>query len=338
MKRLLLFFSVLVSISCFGQSNEIESLVQAGVQHQDKGEYAKAIELYNKALNIDPKSELVNYELAMTYMYSGDNEKAIKHSDVVIKQNKELLLPAYIAKGSALSNLGKTKDAIKVFEEALAKFGEHHMVYFNIGISYSKIQENEKAELAFINAIKNNPNHASSHYALAIIKNEQGERVPSLLSLYYFLLLEPSSKRAETAYQLLQKQLGGNVQKDANDPMKINIFLNSKETEFSTIETLLAMLEASSSLEENKDKTPEELFAKNTQLLFSMLGEQKEQDKNKSIFWWDFYVPFFYDLRKSGFTEVFCNYISLSSNKKAREWLQTNEEKLDNFGKWLETK
>ena len=339
MKNYLVIFSVLVPMLCFGQS-KIDSLVQVGVQYHDKGEYAKAIEVYNQALKIDSKSALVNYELSMTYMYLGENEKAIKHSDIVIKQNKDFLLHAYISKGSSLSNLGETEAALKVFEEGLKKFGEHYMLYFNIGISYSKIQDNKNAESAFINAINNNPNHASSHYGLAITKNQQDERVQSLLSLYYFLLLEPSSKRAETAYKLLKEQLRGNVQKDKSNPMNINIFLDPKkmDSEFSAAEMMLAMLEASNSLEKNKDKTPEELFVNNSESFFSTLGVLKENGKKKSNIWWDFYIPFFYDLAKSEYIDVFCYYISISSNEKAIEWLETNDDRFEDFGKWIKEK
>ena len=82
MKNLLLLSCLLLSMSLFGQ-NKIDSLVQVSIQHHDSGEYEKAIEVYNAALKIDPKSTLVNYELAMTYMYAGDYEKSIKHSVVV---------------------------------------------------------------------------------------------------------------------------------------------------------------------------------------------------------------------------------------------------------------
>jgi len=335
MKKFSVIFSLLATISCFGQG-KVDSLVQVGIKYHDKGEYAKAIQVYNEALKIDPKSTLVNYELSMTYMYSGDNEKAIKHSDVVIKQKKDLLLPAYITKGSALSNSGKIKQAIKLYEEAIKKFGDNYLLYFNLGISYSKIPDNDNAERSFIKAIMDKPSHTSSHYGLAIIKYQKEERVQSLLSLYYFLLLEPSSKRAETAYKLLMEQLGGNVQKDKNNPMNINIFLDPKrmESEFSAAEVMLAMLEASNSLEENKDKTKEELFIENTKSFFTVLGELRENEKKSNI-WWDFYVPFFYNLAKSEYMDVFCNYISISSNEKAREWLKTNNEKFENFGKWI---
>ena len=339
MKKCFLIISVLVPIFCFGQS-KIDSLVQVGIQYHDKGEYAKAIKVYNEALKIDPKSTLINYELSLSYMYSGDNEKAIKHSDFVIKQKKDHLLPSYVTKGSSLSNLGKTKEAIKVFKEGITKFGDDYLLHFNLGITYSKMQDNKNAGLAFINAIMNNPNHKSSHYGLAITKYQQDERVQSLLSLYYFLLLEPSSKRAETAYRLIKEQLGGNVKKDENNPMNINVFLDPKrmESEFSAAEVMIAMLEASNSLEENKDKSKEELFVDNTKSFFMVLGELKENDKKKSNIWWDFYVPFFYDLAKSEFIDVFCYCISISSSEKAREWLKKNDEKLENFGKWIKEK
>ena len=337
MKKLFLIISVLVPMLSFGQ-NKIDSLVQVGIQYHDKGEYAKAIEVYNEALKIDPKSTLVNYELSLSYMYLGDNEKAIKHSDFVIKQKKDLLFPSYVAKGSSLSNLGKTKKAIKVFKEGIKKFGNNYNLHFNLGVTYSKIQDNKNAELAFINAITDKPDHASSHYALALIKYQQDERVQSLLSLYYFMFLELDSKRAETAYKLIKDQLGGNVQKDENNPMNFTVLLDPKrmESEFGAAEIMIAMLEASNSLEENKDKTPEELFAENTKSFFSVLGELKENDKQKSNIWWDFYVPFFYDLAKSDLTDVFCYYISLYQNVKAKEWIENNFERFEDFGKWLE--
>ncbi len=339
MKKIILVLCFFQVCFCFDQV-KMDSLMKIGVQYHDQGEYAKAIEVYTKALMLDIKSPLVNYELAMTYMSSGDYKNAIKHSDIVIEQNRKHALPAYIIKGSALSDLGLIKEAIKIFEEAIAKFGKHYLVYFNLGVSYIKIQDDRNGELAFINAINANPDHPSSHYLLAIIKNQQNERVQSLLGLYYFLLLEPSSPRSEAAYSLLRKQLGGNLQKDKNDSTKVTIIVDAskKDSEFSSVEFMIPMLEASNNLKENKGKSPEELFIENSKSLFSMLGQLKTKDgKKKTGIWWDFYIPFFYKLAESEYMDVFCYYISMSSNKKAEDWLKANNEKFENFKKWLES-
>ena len=336
MKKLLLLLSLLLTLFSFGQNNKIDSLIRIGIQHHDDGEYQKAIEIYNAALKIDPKSTLANYELSMTYMYAGDYEKSIKYSNIVIKQKDKHLLPAYIVKGSSLDNLGKTKQSIKLFNKAIAEFGDHYLLHYNLGVNYSKMQDYKNSESAYINAIMANHDHASSHFGLALTKSNQDQRVQSLLGLYYFLLIEPSSERAKTAYKLLKEQLGGSVQKDENNPKNINVLINSQrmESEFGAAEIMLAMLEASNSLDENKGKTPDELFIENTKSFFTVLGELNEKEKKTNI-WWDFYVPLLYELAKSEYMDVFCYYISISSNEKATEWLETNNEKLENFAKWL---
>ena len=153
-------------------------------------------------------------------------------------------------------------------------------------------------------------------------------------------MLEPSSERSKKAYVLLKKQFGGSVQKDNDNPMNISVFLNAKniDSEFGPAETMIAMLEASNMIEENKNKTPEELFINNTKSFFTMLVElYTNSPKGKENLWWKFYVPLFYNLAKSEYMDVFCYYISISSNDKAKKWLETNNEKLKKFAEWLQS-
>ena len=335
-KIILLALTFSCSFALLLGQNKVDSLVQIGIQYHDNGEYEKAIDAYKEALKIEPKSTLVNYELAMTYMYAGDYEKSIKHSDVVIKQKKEHLLPAYITKGSSLDNLGKTEESIKLFEEAIKDFGNDYLLLYNLAVNYVKLNNYEKAEPILIDAINDNPNHASSHRLLAIVKKEQNQRVQSLLGYYYFLLLEPTSQRAETAFESLKSQLKGSVNVDEKDSNHVNINIHPQhmDSEFSAAELMISMLEASNLLEENKNKSEEELFIENTKTFFSVLGELSGLD-NKEGLWWNFYVPFFYELAKSDYMDVFCYYISLSSNENAIIWLESNDEKFEDFGNWL---
>jgi tetratricopeptide (TPR) repeat protein len=333
MKKIILILVLCLSFNLLYGQNSIDSLVKVGIKYHDNGEYDKAIEVYKKALEIEPKSTLVNCEISLTYMYAGDCKKCIKHSDLVIKLNKEHVVSAYINKGSCLDVLGKTKESIKLFEEAIKKHGGNNLLYYNLGIDYYKIKDYKKAEVAFIDAINQKPSHASSHFALGNIKYEENQRVPSLLSLYYFLFLEPTSTRAKTAYLLLKKQLEGNVQKDANNPNNINITLNSSQlgSEFNAADLIISLFKASNSFDENKNKTEEELFINNTKSFFTVLGESK---KSNNI-WWDFYTPFFYKLAQTNHIETFCYYIIQSSNDKAIEWIDENSEKIEQFDNWL---
>src|SRR5690606_30065233 len=141
-----------ISIQIIAQSN-IEDYAKQGVQYHDNGEYDKAIETYKKALELDPKSTLVNYEIALSYFTKGDYEKAIEHSDVVLNQKSDLMMQAYLTKGSALDVLGKTKESIKLFEKAIKQSGDHFLLYYNLALNYYKISELDKAELNVIKAI-----------------------------------------------------------------------------------------------------------------------------------------------------------------------------------------
>jgi len=100
MKKYFLIFGLLLLSTFLYSQISVDSLVEVGIQYHDNGEFIQAIETYKTALDIEPNSPLVNYEIALTYMYAGDYQNAIKHSDKVIKRNDKYLLQAYLVKGS----------------------------------------------------------------------------------------------------------------------------------------------------------------------------------------------------------------------------------------------
>jgi len=335
MKKYFLIFGLLLLSTFLYSQISVDSLVEVGIQYHDNGEFVQAIETYKTALEIEPNSPLVNYEIALTYMYSGDYQNAIKHSDKVIKRNDKYLLQAYLVKGSCLDYLGKTKESIKLFKKGIKKFGDDHLLYYNLGYNYYNIKEFDKAEEAFIKAINTKANHASSHLFLGYLMYEKNQRVQSLLSLHFFLLLEPNSERSQNAYNLLQSQLSGGVERNQEEPGKIDIFLSPDQlkSEFGTIDMMITILEASKSLEENEGKSDDQMFIENTTSFFKILGEHKT--KENTGFWWDFYVPFFYLIAESEHIDTYCYYISQSTKETAADWLKENEKRVTDFAKWL---
>jgi Tfp pilus assembly protein PilF len=336
-KSILLTVGFYITINLFGQS-QIDSLIQLGINYHDAGDYAKAIEFYKQALALDPNNPNANYEIAYSYMLAKDYENSIKYSDLVINFDNKNALSAYLTKGSSLDYLGKTDESIKLFEKAIKKFGDNYLLYYNLGYDYYRADNKEKAEKAFINAIKTKSNHTSSHLMLAQLMADQNKDVQSLLGLYYFLFIEPNTERSKTAMNLLEKQFGGNVQKDKDKPNQINIVLNSDQidNEFGAASMMLSMMEASNSVEENMNKSKDQLFIENTTSFFKILGELK--DKKKNGLWWDLYIPFFYDLANSDHMDTFCYYITQSTRKSSIDWLEKNNPKIVLFDQWLKNK
>lgn len=333
MRTLTLLLCLCLSTTFLLAQSKVEKLVGKGVALHDKGDYDGAIDLYKQALKLDPNSELVNYELALSYFHKKAYKTSIKYSDKVINsKDSKFAIHACVTKGSCLDVLGKTKESIKFFNKAIKKYGGHYLLYYNLAVNYYRTYDFKKAEEIFIKGIKSNPNHASSHLMLAYVKHDQGERVPCVLALHHFLFLEPVGKRAEKAYALLKKCISSGVTKGDDNTININVSSDT-EKEFSAAELTLSMLEATRNVEENKDKTEEVLFIDNTSSFFAILGEL-DKGKKKSI-WWKFYIPFFYDIVQNDHIETYCYYISQGSNEKAVEWLKENEDKIQAFDDWL---
>lgn len=334
MKRILLISLLLLSAIQVYAQKSVDDYVREGIRHHDNGDYDKAIEIYKKALAINPKSPLVNYEIALSYFTKGDHQKAIEYSDRVLNQKSDYMLEAYVTKGSSLDIIGKTKESIKLFEKAIKKLDKHYLLFYNLALNYYKINDLDKAEQNVIQAIESNPNHPTSHLLLANIHNQKRNTIQTLLATHYFLFLEPSSNRSAEAYGMLQRNFGGNVSTDESKPNTINITLSmSGDSQFGAAELMVSMLAASKSIEKKKGKTDDEIFIENTGSFFKILGEL-QKEKNKDI-WWSFYTSFFYKIAQSEHLETYCRYINQSGNENSKAWLSENENKLTAFGGWL---
>lgn len=327
----LLFFAV-CSFNVQAQSGEVEQLVKEGIEQYDNGDYKAAIATYKKALKLDKESTLVNYEIAMAYFAQEDYEKAIEHSDVVIDAKADLIEESYIIKGSALDLLGKPKEAIKAYNKAIKDYPKSHLLCYNLGLTYYKMKDFKEAEDAVQKALKNNPEHASSHLLLGYMMSESGQRAKSLLALYNFLLLEPGGKRGATAFEVLMEETNKGVKKGDDNTINITLSDNGQSDDFMAAELMLSLLAASGDLEENKEKTEYELFTSNIESFFAVLGELGE-DKNG--FWWDFYVDFFYTMKNEGHVEAFSYYIAQSKeDTQIGTWLEANTAKFEAMSNW----
>lgn len=335
--RTLFFLFIALPLLALSQKSNVDSLIGLGVKLYDQQNFDQSIKQFQKALAIEPKNELANYEIALSFMAVQAYDEAIKHSEIVIDLNDKNVLGAYLIKGSSLDELGRTEESIKLFEKGIKKFGYNHLICYNLGMDYYRTGELAKAQEIVEHGIETKKSHASSHMLLGYVLADQGMKVRSILALHYFLLLEPSTKRSEKAYALLMKQMGGNVKREEGVENKINIYINpNADPEFSSAELMLSLLSVNGTLEENKDKTPEELFIENTKSMFTMLGELKKK-KNKGLYW-EFYIPLFDELAHSNVIDAYCYYISQQSNEVAGKWMEENQAHFQELVEWFKKK
>lgn len=325
---------LLIASDIFGQDDILNELVSQGIEFHDQGKYDEAISKYKAALEIDKKSTLANYELSYTYFVTKQYDDAIKYSTIAIKKNSNNQHESYVVLGSCLDLTGKPSKAIKIYEEGLSKFPNSNLLNYNLSLTCYNQKDFEKAEKAAINAIVAKPTHGSSHLLLSAIMQEKGQRVKSILPLYYFLLLEPNSKRSLINYNSLRNQLGQGVEKKDDKNINVNIsFSTSSSSEFGAAEMMVSLLAASKHTEENKGKNDMELFVETNRGVFSVLGELK---KDNAGFWWDLYVTKFYDSVQSDNYEAYSYFISQSTNNElVNNWITGNSDKMQKFTEWM---
>jgi hypothetical protein len=316
----------------YGQINAFQDFVDKGIDLYDRGDYKGAIAQYKKALEINEKSPLANYEISSTYFALEDYEKAIEHSNKVISAKSDYIDQAYILKGSAQDLMGKPKEAIKTYKLAIKKYPNNHLIYYNLALTSYSLKEWKDAEETLQKGLKVNPSHASSHLLMGYVMREQG-RVKSILALYNFLLLEPTGSRAKTAYELLEYDLRRGVKKDGETTTTITLSESGESDEFRAADLMLSLLEATKSIEINAQKTEYELFSENTKSFFSVLGEMKKDNKG---FWWDYYVDFFYALTNENHVEAFSYFVSqCKEDEIINSWIEENDAKVEAMSKWF---
>ena len=333
MKNIIFFMVCLVPFSIFGQ-NEVKDLIQEGVALHDAGKYEEAISIYKKALDLDKNSSQILYEIGFSYFMNKEYKKSVKHMDKVLKNENAFLVEAFTIKGSALDNLGKPKEAIKIYNEAISKFPENYLLYYNVALTQYRTSKFNDAEENLKKGILLNPTHASSNYLLGIIMDHQGKRIQSLLATHFFLLIEPNTERSVGALNLLDNLMNQGVSK--KDEKTINVTINDSEldNEFSAANLMLSLMGVSGMTEGEEGKSKAVLFYENTESIFNVLKELAEKDPKKGI-WWEFYVDFYSQLVESENMEAYSYYISQSNGAEEEKWLTENKEKVDELFKWL---
>lgn len=343
MKQLL--FSLLIfsiSFLSVAQSEQAIALVKEGIALHDNGEYAKAIEKYDAALQEDPSFFDAYYEKSYSLFSLQKLDECIELSKDIIKRfpNNPELKGVYVHYGSALDVKGNSTGAIKIYNEGLKKFPGYFLLHFNKGITYSIMKEYDKATDSYQQALISNPLHASSYLRYAGLL-QSSNKIPAMLSLIMHLILEPQSDRSAASHNVLIGLIYANVKKTGENSISIMLspdMLDSKKSKkqpdnFRTEELLFTF---SSALDKDSTlnsviKTDIEKFDLKLQLLINSLTE------NNKGFFSERYVPFFKQLKEKEYTLMVSRLVY--ANKEIEEnddWFADNKEKTDAFYQWLE--
>lgn len=333
MNRIIIQLVVLVGFASgiYAQNSEVDKLMSEGIKYSTEGSYNRAIPLFEDALKIDKKLNRAKYELAYVFLQTGKSEKAVKYSKEIMSSNDSLKLEASLILGAAYDQQHKSKKSLKVYKKAVKEFPENNLAQFNLGLSYYNSSEWDEAEKCLIKSITIDKSYPGSHFLLAHIMLNKGETVKSMLSLYFFLLLEQDTERAVDAYEVLEELWKSSI---TNLDGKTVVSISKSNNDFYKMVDLAVKMKAES-YQGNFEPTDRlNVFSINTNLLFDTISQSYD---SKLGFWELTYVDFFKELHDKGFTKSYAYYVSNSSYRpQVLVWLSDHYSEFNSFINWME--
>lgn len=333
---LLLFFS-----GIYAQNPaEAEKLINDGIALHDKGDYSAAINLYNKALEVDKDNVLALSEKAMSLNASGKYDDVLTISKYTIsKHPNENLQEIYVYYANALDHLKRVDEALKVYNEGIQKFPDYYQLPFNKGICYANNNNRAEAILCFQQSLKINPKHAGSLNAVGILEMDVN-RIPSILAFSRFLIVEPQTSRSKNNFANLNNLLMQGVKQKEDQSITININSNmlsdstgvKKADDFSQTDLILSMVAGLDFDKKNMKKTDVEKFIGKFDVICASLSEGKKENFG---FYWENFVPYFLEMKNKKFIEAFAYIVFVNSDSDdVVKWHKKNQGELDKFYAW----
>lgn len=306
--------------------------IELGVEYADTGAYVRAMQRYETVSEND-----TNYALALiedAIAQEGDEED----SAAIASCRKGILLQSiytsdfYATIANSDIDEGNYTDAISILKDtALVKYPRIHTLYYLLGLAHYKMHDYAGAIDAFEKAIDLDLYDANSHYYLGRCCIEQGRLVPALLSLQFYLLLQPDQNRSFTVIQQIEQLVENKYQynkKYAANPGDYH------DSAFMVIDPLIRSQIAMNS-QYIETTNVHYKFVRQIQLLF----EELKYVPNTGNYWMEKYVPLYTGIEQNNYFEPYVYFITASvahNDESLKKGADKERKKINKFADWAD--
>ncbi|MBN2745039.1 MAG: tetratricopeptide repeat protein [Marinilabiliaceae bacterium] len=307
------------AMSILSQTPMVNRLMNEGKQQQERNDFKAAVETYEKVLSLEPKKEEARFELAYSWYKLGNNDNALKYGRTVMHEEGEFWLEALILCGSAYDNKGESRRAISLYNRGIRKRPNHPLLHYNMALSQFNLGKLGEAEQHARLSLSLDMGHPSGHLLLSNIMLQKNERVKSMMSLYYYLLMEQDADRSIKAWDMLNaiwdyvlKQSGRSASSDYYQAFEADLVKQAKS--------------------ESRKLDGIDQFVSRTGYFLEYMPQMVDNND----FWQQHYVMFFKQMAVYGFAHPFAYYVSGCKYKpEALVWMSANNQLFEQFIGWM---
>ncbi|HSD11761.1 MAG TPA: trypsin-like peptidase domain-containing protein [Candidatus Binatia bacterium] len=163
------------------------------------------LELYRRAVKLDPLLFEAHYNLALTLEKLGQLSGAEAEYREVLRL-RPAYSPASLNLGALLYGSKRYREAIDVYREALPRDPRSEALQNNLAEAYRAVGDRDKARREFEALLRENPNYAPAHYGLAVLyDDDHGDRRLAAEHYRRYLALAPDAADADRVRQWLRQ-------------------------------------------------------------------------------------------------------------------------------------
>ena len=178
-----------------------------GDRYYNSGQYAKAVESYSVAIDMQPKSAQFYNDRGCTYNFLGEYKKAIFDLDKAIELDPKFA-SAYNNRGYAYNDLGEYNKAIPDLDKAIELDPKFASAYNNRGHTYNELGESDKAISDLDKAIELDPKDAVAYNNRGYAYNGLEEYDKAISDFEKAIELDPMNANPYKHYGVTLKKRG----------------------------------------------------------------------------------------------------------------------------------
>jgi tetratricopeptide (TPR) repeat protein len=160
-----------------------------------QGDYANAVLILNRCLEKEPTNTSIGKDLALSYFYVQNNEKALEIIKPVL-ESKDADDQCFLITGNIYKQLNKSKESEKIFKKGIKLFPERGALYNELGEVQIAANNNKDAIKSWEKGIELDPSYSKNYYNAARFYFASNNNVWCVLYGEIFLNMEPNNPKA----------------------------------------------------------------------------------------------------------------------------------------------
>jgi len=152
-----------------------------GVALEDNGDHNGALDMYAKAVGLEPHYADALYNMGVAYEAKGLPDSAVAFYTRAIAADTAYD-DAYVNLGNLHVRAGRLDEGIRMYEQAIAIDGTKPDPYYNMGIALYTKRDREKALACFQSAIKRSAGYADAYHNMGVVYLDLGNGAAAIES------------------------------------------------------------------------------------------------------------------------------------------------------------